>query len=47
LFTVRFGPQEASVHTEAWGSYTALSKMGIDHRVRKAGNGRQALNGLP
>ena len=40
-------PQQATVHTDAWGSYTALSKMGIDHRPRKGGHGRQALDGLP
>jgi len=40
-------PQEATVHTDAWGSYTALSKMGIDHRPRKGGHGRHALDGLP
>jgi len=40
-------PQEATVHTDAWGSYTALRKMGIDHRPRKGGHGRHALDGLP
>jgi hypothetical protein len=30
-------PKEAIVHTDAWASYTALSKMGIDHRPRKRG----------
>ena len=40
-------PQETTVHTDAWGSYTALSKMGIDHRPRKGGHGRHALDGLP
>ena len=37
--------QEATVHTDAWGSYTALKKMGIDHRPRKGGHGRHALEG--
>jgi transposase-like protein len=40
-------PQEATVHTDAWGSYTALRKMGIDHRPRKGGHGRHVLDGLP
>jgi transposase-like protein len=39
--------QEATVHTDAWGSYKALGKLGIDHRPRKGGHGRQALDGLP
>jgi transposase-like protein len=40
-------PQEATVHTDAWAAYRALGKMGIDHRPRKGGHGRQALDGLP
>jgi transposase-like protein len=40
-------PQEAIVHTDAWAAYNALSKLGIDHRPRKGGHGRQALDGLP
>jgi hypothetical protein len=40
-------PKEATVHTDAWASYTALSKMGIDHRPRKGGHGRHAVDGLP
>ena len=37
----------SSVHTDAWASYTALGKMGIDHRPRKGGHGRHAVDGLP
>ncbi|MCP5056787.1 MAG: IS1595 family transposase [bacterium] len=40
-------PQEATVHTDAWIAYMALGKLGIDHRSRKSGHGRQALDGLP
>lgn len=40
-------PEETTVFTDAWGSYTALGKLGIDHRPRKGGHGRQALNLLP
>ena len=40
-------PQETTVHTDAWGSYMALTKMGINHRPRKGGHGRHALEGLP
>ncbi|TDJ30023.1 MAG: IS1595 family transposase [Gammaproteobacteria bacterium] len=40
-------PKEATVHTDAWASYTALGKMGIDHRPRKGGHGRHAVDGLP
>ena len=40
-------PEEATVFTDAWGSYTALGKLGIDHRPRKGGHGRQALAVLP
>ena len=43
---VRSG-RRATVHTDAWGSYTALSKMGIDHRPRKGGHGRHAVDRLP
>ena len=40
-------PEEATVFTDAWGSYTALGTLGIDHRPRKGGHGRQALAVLP
>ena len=40
-------PEQATVFTDAWGSYTALGKLGIDHRPRKGGHGRQALAVLP
>ena len=40
-------PQEATVHTDAWASYTELSHMGIDHRRRKGGQGRHTVDGLP
>jgi transposase-like protein/ribosomal protein L37AE/L43A len=40
-------PEEATVFTDAWCSYTALGKLGIDHRPRKGGHGRQALAVLP
>ena len=40
-------PQAATVHTDAWAAYKALSKMGIDHRPRKGGHGRHAEDGLP
>ncbi len=40
-------PEETTVFTDAWGSYTALGKLGIDHRPRKGGHGRQALAVLP
>jgi transposase-like protein len=40
-------PEETSVFTDAWGSYKALAKLGIDHRPRKGGHGRQALDILP
>jgi hypothetical protein len=40
-------PQETRVHTDAWGAYKALGKLGIDHRPRKGGHGRQAMDGLP
>jgi hypothetical protein len=35
------------VFTDAWCSYTALGKLGIDHHPRKGGHGRQALAVLP
>jgi hypothetical protein len=35
------------VFTDAWGSYTALGKLGIDQRPREGGHGRQALDVLP
>ncbi len=40
-------PREATVPTDAWGAYKALGKLGIDHRPRKGGHGRQALDALP
>ena len=40
-------PDETTVFTDAWGSYKALAKLGIDHRPRKGGHGRQALDILP
>jgi len=40
-------PEETSVFTDAWGSCKALAKLGIDHRPRKGGHGRQALDILP
>ena len=40
-------PQETTVHTGAWAAYTELSQMGIDHRPRKGGHGRHAVDGLP
>jgi transposase-like protein len=40
-------PKQATVFTDAWGSYTVLGKLGIDHRPRKGGHGRQALAVLP
>ena len=40
-------PQETTVHTDDWGAYKALDKLGIDHRPRKAGRGRQEVDGLP
>ncbi len=40
-------PQETRVHTDAWGAYKALGKLGIDHRPRKGGHGRLAIDGLP
>jgi hypothetical protein len=36
-----------AVFTDAWGSYKALRQLGIDHRPRQGGHGRQALNVLP
>ncbi len=40
-------PQETIVHTDDWVSYKALAKLGIDHRPRKTGRGRQEVDGLP
>jgi transposase-like protein len=40
-------PQAATVHTDAWAAYRALSKMGVDHRPRKGGHGRHEVDGLP
>ena len=40
-------PEEATVFTDAWCSYTALGKLGIDHCPRKGGRGRQVLDALP
>jgi hypothetical protein len=35
------------VFTDAWGSYKASSKLGIDHRPRKGGHGRHTVDLLP
>jgi len=40
-------PQAATVHTDAWAAYKALTKMGIDHCPRKGGHGRHVEDGLP
>jgi transposase-like protein len=40
-------PEQSTVFTDAWGSYTALGRLGIDHRPRKGGHGRHAKDGLP
>jgi ribosomal protein L37AE/L43A/transposase-like protein len=40
-------PEQSTVFTDAWGSYTAFCRLGIDHRPRKGGRGRHALDGLP
>jgi len=40
-------PEETWVFTEAWGSCKARAKLRIDHRPRKCGHGRQALDILP
>ena len=40
-------PEETTVCTDARGSDKALGKFGIDHRPRKGGQGRQALDMLP
>ncbi len=40
-------PQAATVHTDAWAAYRALTKIGINHRPRKGGHGRHAVDGLP
>lgn len=39
--------QDTTVHTDAWAAYKALGKLGIDHRPRKGGHGRHALDELP
>lgn len=39
--------EKSRVFTDAWGSYKALTKLGIDHRPTKGGHGRQALDILP
>jgi hypothetical protein len=40
-------PEQTTVFTDAWGSYKALAKLGIDRRPRKGGHGRQVLDILP
>jgi transposase-like protein len=40
-------PQESTVFTDAWGAYVALRDLGIDHRPRKGGHGRQSVHRLP
>jgi len=32
-------PEKTTVFTDAWGSYKALAKLGIDPRPRKGGHG--------
>jgi transposase-like protein len=39
-------PEETTVHTDDWISYRPLRKQGINHRPRKAGRGRQKVDGL-
>jgi transposase-like protein len=39
--------EETTVFTDAWGSYKALTQLGIDHRPRNGGHGHQALDILP
>ncbi len=42
--------QEAQIVSAVWQkgvSYKALAKLGIDHRPRKTGRGRQEVDGLP
>ena len=39
-------PETTAVHTDDWVAYKALGKLGIDHRPRKAGRGRQKEDGL-
>jgi hypothetical protein len=40
-------PEESTVFTDAWGSYAALRRLGIDHRLRKGGRGHQSVHPLP
>ena len=40
-------PEETPVFTDAWGSYQALAKLGIDPRPRQGGHGHPALDLLP
>ena len=40
-------PDETTVFSDAWGSYTSLTELGIDQRPRKGGHGRRALDILP
>jgi transposase-like protein len=40
-------PEVTAVHTDDWVAYKALEKLGIDHRPRKAGRGRQKEDALP
>jgi hypothetical protein len=40
-------PQESTVFTDGWGAYIALRDLGIDHRPRKGGNGRQSVLCIP
>lgn len=40
-------PQEITVFTDAWGSYAAVSRLGIDHRPRKRGRGHPSAHLLP
>jgi hypothetical protein len=40
-------PQESTVFTDAWGATVALRDLGIDHRPRQGGHGRQSVHRLP
>ena len=44
---VAIEPQETTVFTDAWGSYAALGRLGIDHRPRKGGRVHPSVYLLP